>query len=102
VAGAISSKQRAGRLPVIASFGPVGWPCACARDRVVIEDDHILLLDQDADAGRSWSLPGGKVQDGETLAAALAIREETGLDVEPGRSLYVCDHLPGTEPMSFI
>jgi ADP-ribose pyrophosphatase YjhB (NUDIX family) len=45
------------------------------------------------DAGRSWSLPGGKR---ETLAGALVreMKEETGLDVEPGRLLYVCDHLP--------
>jgi ADP-ribose pyrophosphatase YjhB (NUDIX family) len=64
---------------------------------VVIEDGHILLLDQDTGTGRSWSLPGGKVEEGETLAAALVreMREETGLDVEPGRLLYVCDHLPG-------
>lgn len=63
---------------------------------VVIEDDRILLLNQDADAGRSWSLPGGKLEDGETLAGALIreMREETGLDVEPGRLLYVCDNLP--------
>ena len=65
---------------------------------VVIEDDRILLLNQDTDTGRSWSLPGGKAEDGETLAAALVreMREETGLDVEPGRLLYVCDHLPGS------
>ena len=64
---------------------------------VVIEDDRILLLNQDTDTGRSWSLPGGKVEEGETLAAALVreMPEETGLDVEPGRLLYVCDHLPG-------
>jgi ADP-ribose pyrophosphatase YjhB (NUDIX family) len=64
---------------------------------VVIEDGRILLLNQDTDTGRSWSLPGGKVEEGEMLAAALVreMREETGLVVEPGRLLYVCDHLPG-------
>ena len=63
---------------------------------VVIEDDRILLLNQDADAGRSWSLPGGKLEDGETLAEALVreMKEETGLDIVPGRLLYVCDNLP--------
>jgi hypothetical protein len=25
---------------------------------VVIEDDRVLLLNQDTDTGRSWSLPG--------------------------------------------
>jgi ADP-ribose pyrophosphatase YjhB (NUDIX family) len=64
---------------------------------VVIEDDRILLLNQDTGTGRAWSLPGGKVEEGETLADALIreMREETGLQVEPGRLLYVCDHLPG-------
>ena len=63
---------------------------------VVIEDDRILLLNQDTDTGRGWSLPGGKVEEGETIRDALVreMREETGLDVTPGRLLYVCDHLP--------
>jgi len=63
---------------------------------VVIEDGRILLLNQDTDSGRSWSLPGGKLDEGETLARALVreMKEETGLDIEPGRLLYVCDHLP--------
>ena len=64
---------------------------------IVIEDGQLLLLNQDTPGtGRSWSLPGGKLEDGETLAGALVreMKEETGLAVEPGRLLYVCDHLP--------
>ncbi|MEO3825203.1 NUDIX hydrolase [Actinomadura sp. B10D3] len=62
---------------------------------VVIEDGRLLVLDQDTGDGRSWSLPGGKVEAGETLAGALVreMREETGVEAEVGRLLYVCDHV---------
>ncbi len=62
---------------------------------IVIEDDRILLLDQDTDGPRSWSLPGGKLEPGETLEEALAreMLEETGAKVEVGRLLYVCDNV---------
>jgi ADP-ribose pyrophosphatase YjhB (NUDIX family) len=63
---------------------------------ILIEDDRMLLLNQDTGGPRTWSLPGGKVEDGETLADALVreMREETGVEVRPGRLLYLCDHVP--------
>lgn len=62
---------------------------------ICVEDDRVLLLDQDTDGPRRWSLPGGKLEPGETLAEALVreMREETGAEVEVGRLLYLCDHV---------
>jgi ADP-ribose pyrophosphatase YjhB (NUDIX family) len=42
-----------------------------------------------------WSLPGGLVELGESLAEAVVreVREETGLDVEPGPVVEVVDRV---------
>lgn len=60
-------------------------PCVGA----VITDGagRLLLIQRGHDPGRGlWSIPGGRIEDGETDAAALVreVREETGLQVAAG------------------
>ncbi|PFS12863.1 DNA mismatch repair protein MutT [Bacillus cereus] len=59
---------------------------------ILIEDEKVLLVQQKV-ANRNWSLPGGRVENGETLEEAMIreMREETGLEVKIKKLLYVCD-----------
>ena len=61
-------------------------PCVGA----VISDDagRLLLIKRGHEPGKGlWSIPGGRVEAGESDAAAVVreVREETGLAVAPGR-----------------
>jgi ADP-ribose pyrophosphatase YjhB (NUDIX family) len=60
---------------------------------IVIENSQLLLINQDVDNKRSWSLPGGTLEEHETLKDALIreMKEETGLIVKLGKLLYICD-----------
>ena len=60
---------------------------------ILIENDQLLLVQQKLSEKRNWSLPGGKLEQGETLLQGLVreMKEETGLDVTPERLLYLCD-----------
>jgi 8-oxo-dGTP diphosphatase len=66
--------------PVVSTDIPI-----CAVGAIVLEKGEVLLVRRNrAPALGQWSLPGGRVEWGETLREAIAreVREETGVDIE--------------------
>lgn len=68
-----------------------------AASAVVLDDEgRVLLVRRAHDPGRGqWSVPGGRVESGETLEEACAreVLEETGYVVEVGTELWTA-HVP--------
>ena len=67
---------------------------------IVIDDDgRVLVVQRGRPPGEGlWTVPGGKLEAGERIADAVAreVREETGLDVEPGPLVAVVERMgPG-------
>lgn len=61
---------------------------------VMVDPQRFVLIRRANPPGAgSWTLPGGRVQQGEALSAALIreVREETGLQVEVGALLEVVE-----------
>ena len=61
---------------------------------VILDGDRVLLVQRGHEPLKGeWSLPGGAVEVGETLQAALEreVREETALDIDVGPVVEVLD-----------
>ena len=60
---------------------------------ILIEDGRILVVKQEVSEQRHWSLPGGKLEYGETIEQCLVreVKEETGIDIKVKDMLYVTD-----------
>ena len=59
----------------------------------ICDGDEILLVEHEKGDRRYWLLPGGGVEEDETLTAALQreVLEETGFHVDGGRLVVGCE-----------
>ena len=74
---------------------------------VLIEERGRVLLVRNrahGDLAGGWSLPGGMRESGETLtkAAVREALEETGLEVELGSLLIVCERIARSHDLFFV
>lgn len=93
----------------------MGDPAAAPPDRrgagfvirvaaILLEGDRILLVRQRLQDGRMWSLPGGRVEPGESLEEACIreLIEETGIRAEEARLLWVGERLDRDPPLLHV
>ena len=83
---------------------PERWPVVAVAAIVFDDAGRVLLIERGRPPGVGlWSVPGGRVELGEALAAAVVreVREETGLDVEPGPLVEIVERVSTAEAGSY-
>ncbi|MDQ2808478.1 MAG: NUDIX domain-containing protein [Chloroflexota bacterium] len=66
----------------------------------IVQDGAVLLVAFDDAGGYHYNLPGGGIEPGEGVVAALVreVREETGVTVAVGRLLCAWEYVPTAAP----
>ena len=79
--------------------GPAAQPVVAVAAIVFDDAGRVLLIERGRPPGVGlWSVPGGRVELGESLAAAVAreVAEETGLTIEVGPLIEVVERVTAT------
>ena len=71
---------------------------------ILVEYGKILLVKQNVSSNRAWSLPGGRLEVGESLEQGIVreMAEETGVQTRVVRLLYLCDKPDSVSPILHI
>jgi 8-oxo-dGTP diphosphatase len=61
---------------------------------IIIENDHILLVEFDDETGLHYNLPGGTIEPGESIVEGLKreAKEETTVNIEVGDLVFVLEY----------
>jgi 8-oxo-dGTP diphosphatase len=70
---------------------------------LIVRDEQVLLVEFDDETGLHYNLPGGGVEEGETLTDAVQREawEEAGAKVDVGRLLLVWEYVPARENFKY-
>jgi ADP-ribose pyrophosphatase YjhB (NUDIX family) len=71
---------------------------------IMLENKKILIVKQKMSDKREWSLPGGRLEEGELLEEGISreVLEETGLKTRLVKLLFVCDKPDVNPPVLHI